>query len=456
MQNSNNFVLITENSLGKFYRRSIRDIETIFCLKDEQYYINYSYISNRYNNDLHCFRNIIVSKQFLEDLKIYCRNKTIEFTREISFENINELVNETNFFFKVSRGNNTIQGTYGPIDFIDIILFNLSSEYKQEVHNLMNSIQNLADNTNTTFIETLQNTINELQERVNNLEKENNKLNNKLKYINIVNKMKNNFHNTDLDDLRKELQSQFNEARFEAEERFQKLFQQAKLNEFNIISTVENNTKNNLKDKLINPTIEEKIEYIRCYVSYDELNNSGDNDDTTIVTNRCMYENLPLLDTSSNYLIFEDPVSNARETFNNYLRTTTIPYRRITCSKLSIKRVFFEEFTFDFTDFMLESKEVDVSIIVPREFSNSIQRNIGSYSNIILKDYFLENKWRTLYLDTDTNELFYNKLTSESTFIKEYIDLDHLVNKRIKFRNEYKVIQDININGDKYELKYTN
>lgn len=105
---------------------------------------------------------------------------------------------------------------------------------------------------------------------------------------------------------------------------------------------------------------------------------------------------------------------------------------------------------------MLESKEVGVSIIVPREFSNSIQRNIGSYSNIILKDYFLEDKWRTLYLDTDTNELFYNKLTSEGTFIKEYIDLDHLINKKIKFRNEYKVIQDITINGDKYELKYTN
>lgn len=74
-------------------------------------------------------------------------------------------------------------------------------------------------------------------------------------------------------------------------------------------------------------------------MSYDELNNSNDDDDITIVTNRCMYENLPLLDTSANYLIFEDPVSNARETFNNYLRTTTIPYRRITCSKLSIKRV---------------------------------------------------------------------------------------------------------------------
>lgn len=67
---------------------------------------------------------------------------------------------------------------------------------------------------------------------------------------------------------------------------------------------------------------------------------------------------------------------------------------------------------------MLESKEVDVSIIMTREFFNSIQRNIGSYSNIILKDYFLEDKWRTLYLDTDTNELFYNKLTSEDTFIK--------------------------------------
>lgn len=70
MQNNNNFVLIVENSIGKFYRRSIRNIVTIFCLKEEQYYINYSYISNKYNNNKDEFRNIIRTDQFLEDLKI--------------------------------------------------------------------------------------------------------------------------------------------------------------------------------------------------------------------------------------------------------------------------------------------------------------------------------------------------------------------------------------------------
>lgn len=71
MQNNNSFVLISKNSICQFYRKSIRDIETIFCLKKERYYINYSYIVNKYTNNVDGFRNIIVSEQFLEDLKIY-------------------------------------------------------------------------------------------------------------------------------------------------------------------------------------------------------------------------------------------------------------------------------------------------------------------------------------------------------------------------------------------------
>lgn len=82
----------------------------MFKKKKERYYINYSYIVNKYTNNVDGFRNIIVSEQFLEDLKIYagltpcvkppacCKNNNIEFTREISFENINDLVNELDFF----------------------------------------------------------------------------------------------------------------------------------------------------------------------------------------------------------------------------------------------------------------------------------------------------------------------------------------------------------------------
>lgn len=103
----------------------------------------------------------------------------------------------------------------GPIDFIDIILFNLSSEYRQEVHNLMNSIQNLANNTNNSFIETLQNTINELQERVTNLERKNrnskcklNKCNKEAKYRNtILNELKGKFHSDEMIALEKRLQT---------------------------------------------------------------------------------------------------------------------------------------------------------------------------------------------------------------------------------------------------------
>ena len=36
MQNNNSFVLISKNSIGQFYRKSIRNIETIFCLKKKK------------------------------------------------------------------------------------------------------------------------------------------------------------------------------------------------------------------------------------------------------------------------------------------------------------------------------------------------------------------------------------------------------------------------------------
>lgn len=71
MQNNTNFSFILENSIDRFYRSSIRDIKTIFCLKNSQYYINYSYIVNNYTNNIKGFRNIIVSEQFFKDLKIY-------------------------------------------------------------------------------------------------------------------------------------------------------------------------------------------------------------------------------------------------------------------------------------------------------------------------------------------------------------------------------------------------
>ena len=173
--------LILDSINIKYYTRNIRDIETIHCIKNNQIYINYSRIVNTFKNNVRAFAKVIMSTQFLEDLRIYagrkpcvkplacCRNNNISFNREESFNNVKELLNEVDFFFSVT-GNITVRGTFGPIDFIDSILFNLSPDYRQEVHNLMNSIQNLADANNSSFIETLQKIIEELQNRVRELE----------------------------------------------------------------------------------------------------------------------------------------------------------------------------------------------------------------------------------------------------------------------------------------------
>ena len=214
-----NFEIIATINNINFYRRTIRDINTIFCRKNNIFYINYSKILinlNRGNNNRNGLRNIIISDQFLEDFNIYCRNNNIDCNKEVNFESINDLVNNSNnIFFNINSGVREIYGTYGPIDFIDVILVGLNSEYRQEVHRLMTTIQNLADSTNNTFRETLQNTINELQRRVEELTTENNNLKNKnktyenqIKYTNIVSKLKNQFHYKDLETLRDEMNKQ--------------------------------------------------------------------------------------------------------------------------------------------------------------------------------------------------------------------------------------------------------
>ena len=67
--------LVLENNDTKYYTRNIRDIETIYCVKNNQIYINYSRIVNTFRNNDRSFGNIVTSIQFLEDLQIYAGRK---------------------------------------------------------------------------------------------------------------------------------------------------------------------------------------------------------------------------------------------------------------------------------------------------------------------------------------------------------------------------------------------
>lgn len=72
-------------------------------------------------NNKYGFREIIRTRQFLIDLKRYLNNKHIICNRKDEFYSINELIEETDFFFTISKttyrnNNNTLQGTFGPID----------------------------------------------------------------------------------------------------------------------------------------------------------------------------------------------------------------------------------------------------------------------------------------------------------------------------------------------------
>ena len=461
-----NFALISENSLGKFYKRTIRDIETIFCIKNEQIYINYSYIVNSFQNNKHGFRNIIVSEQFLEDLRLYCRNNNIEFNREFSFENAKQLLDEVNIFFNINRTNtnnitNELQGTYGPTDFIDIILFNLSSEYRQEIHNLMITVQQLSDISEMSFRVTLQNTINELQERIRELEERNKNVNNekeiyrnKFNYSSIVSKLKNGFINNNFEELHKrfdEQDKQHKEAMEKSKKRYKKLMNKLKLNHAETIVKIGNHSKNNLERRTTNPSIPSKVECLRIYINKIDLNTS---EDTLIdlYSNRCQRENLKNLDLDRYEVVYnEELLANSIELYNNFLNEVDIEYTRVNSGRIQLERQNLDQFTDALTKFVSASNSLNTNKVIPEEISNDPNLNISMFTEFFNYKYYLNNRYRDLiYCESRSCLKFVLKINNETIYIE---DPQELVGTRIgdDSRTTY-IIRSIELINNKYHI----
>ena len=437
-----------------FYNRNIRDINTIYAIKDDKIYLNYSKIFINLNNDKNSLRYIIVSTRFKEDFIIYCQNNNINFNSDINFENINDLVNNSfGVFFKVTSGLREIYGTYGPSDFIDMLLVSVSSEYRRDLHRLMNSIQNLADSNNESFRETLERTIEELQrqvEELNNLlevkEEEvsylNSELNDRDDYIEeleedlyssneIYDETVNNYESTieRMDRRYEELLRRFEEAEFNANERYYKNKQESDIKTNKLLDAIQGNTKNNLNRKVTNPIDETKKCFLRVTVDKN-YKNLPENSFVTLTVNRTQKRNLKPINLNTETILLEENVANSIELYNNFIDKSDINFIR-TPTGININVTLINTFINELKKYIRNENSRGTSEVLTSEVGVTIENNLILYEDVLRREFYIDHRYRSIYL-SETNQFYYNKINRPPTFIT----LENLIGCLCRINNE--------------------
>jgi hypothetical protein len=92
----------------------------------------------------HRFKELAITKRFLNAVNLYFNKKeiNIHINKVLS---VSHLCNSTNGIFYQIRGNPKINGTYGPIDFVEYLLplcdhsshIQIRNEYKQKIINIL-------------------------------------------------------------------------------------------------------------------------------------------------------------------------------------------------------------------------------------------------------------------------------------------------------------------------------
>lgn len=118
--------------------------------------VNYSKLVNKILGH-HRFKELVLTRSFLNSINLYFELKKIDIhiNKVLSVSHFCNLTN--NIFYQV-KGNAKINGTYGPIDFIDYILnicdkstcFKIKENYKTNVINLLKKYN---INNNSLFID---------------------------------------------------------------------------------------------------------------------------------------------------------------------------------------------------------------------------------------------------------------------------------------------------------------
>lgn len=276
--------LILENNYGQFYTTTLRGYETIILIKDSKIFINYSNVVNKIKESKDAFSNLIKTEYFFNHFKYYCMENNIEFKNKDNFNSIEELLNNSkNIFIKVS-GLGSVQGTYGPTDFIDTILITIDPSYAKEVHSLLNQVQLYSNLTNISFKKGLDLEIMSLKRKNEKLIKKVNKLETRLQLqeqtleeldddINNIENLRNELEelreeNKQLEDENTELKNKYMSKKLNE---FKKSYKEPVINDLNSIKDELKRTSANYQLTLeVNKTLRIKIYELDSKLKYYE------------------------------------------------------------------------------------------------------------------------------------------------------------------------------------------
>ena len=166
---------------GKFYQYIIRNIPMIIKeISDTKFDINYSKLvrllyeeeckelnqtkSEQYLGKV--FSDFIGTKGFIRHIINYFEIHNIEhdLNKNEKFTSIQNLCERTNGLFYQEKGYAKIQGTYGPYEFVDIILVHFDPKYAAMVHKIMDQIDRNAAIKEQTFEEEYNETLYKLEQ----------------------------------------------------------------------------------------------------------------------------------------------------------------------------------------------------------------------------------------------------------------------------------------------------
>ena len=158
---------------GQFYEYTIRDIPLIVkIINDNKFDINYSKLINKMclskgyskDNANHAFRDFIKTNNFINHVMYYFENHNIrhDLNDDYKFTSVTDFCKKTNGLFYQEKGYAKTQGTYGPYEFIDIILVEFDIHYITKLHKIIDKIDKNAKLHDKTFEDELNETLNKL------------------------------------------------------------------------------------------------------------------------------------------------------------------------------------------------------------------------------------------------------------------------------------------------------
>ena len=150
---------------GKFYSYTIRGKEMVVEEQENsKFHINYSKLINEITGNFRSFGKTITTEMFAKHVALFIESNDLIKDYEYSeFNNVEDLCNKTNNLFYQRKGYHKIQGTYGPYEFVDILLMAHDYKYAVQVHKLFHEIDVKATHKHNTFDEQLEEELDDLK-----------------------------------------------------------------------------------------------------------------------------------------------------------------------------------------------------------------------------------------------------------------------------------------------------